>query len=104
MPGCRGDAEGVQGIKASRMTALLGCGPLPVTVANEGLQGFSIKNVIFLVATVTGLGPHPKFIYIYIYIDGASINHLLAVVSFRCLQVSAYIPTNEALYHSDIYS
>ena len=99
------------------MIVLLGCGPLPgcqwqmkVYIYRDSL----LKMVIFLVVTGILGGGHIQsiaifificlFIYIYIYIDGASINHLLAVVSFRCLQVSAYIPTNEALYHSDKYS
>ena len=34
----------------------LGSTPHPVTVANEGLQGFPIKNVIILVVTVSGWG------------------------------------------------
>ena len=38
----------------------LGSTPHPVTVANEGLQGFPIKNVIFLVVTVTGRGVDPR--------------------------------------------
>ena len=38
----------------------LGCGPLPVTVVNEGLQGSPTENVIILVVTVTGRGATPK--------------------------------------------
>ncbi len=41
----------------------LGCGPLPVTVGNEGLYGFPTKHVIILVVTVTGRGPHPMYIF-----------------------------------------
>ncbi len=34
--------------------------PQPVTVTNEGLQGFPTKNVIILVVTVTGWGVDPR--------------------------------------------
>ncbi len=37
----------------------VGCPPLPVTVANEGLQGSPTKNVTILVVTVTGQGDNP---------------------------------------------
>ena len=47
------------------MYICIGCGPLTVTVANEGLYGFPIKNAIILVVTVTGRGPHPIYVYIY---------------------------------------
>ena len=33
----------------------------PVTVTNEGLKGFPIKNVIVLVVTVTGWGVVPRY-------------------------------------------
>ena len=39
-----------------RSTSYIGSTPHPVTVANEGLQGFPTKNVIILVVTVTGWG------------------------------------------------
>ena len=39
----------------------VGCGPLPVTVGNEGLWESPIKNVMILVVTVTGRGPHPSY-------------------------------------------
>ena len=35
--------------------------PHPVTMVNEGLQGFPIKNVIILVVTVTGWGVDPTY-------------------------------------------
>ena len=34
--------------------AYFGLSPLPVTVANEGLQGSPTKNIIILVVTATG--------------------------------------------------
>ena len=41
----------------------IGCGPLPATVANEGLfsSGFPFKHVIILMVTVTGRGPQPIY-------------------------------------------
>ena len=44
--------------------------PDPVTVANKGLQGFPTRNIILLVATVTGwpINPTCKCVNIYIYI------------------------------------
>ena len=38
----------------------LGLSPLPVTVANEGLQGSPTKHVLILGVTVAGKGDHPK--------------------------------------------
>ncbi len=38
----------------------IGCGPLPVTLANEGLQESPTKDVIIPVVTVTGRGVTPK--------------------------------------------
>ena len=35
--------------------------PHSVTVTNEGLKGFPIKNVIFPVVTVTGWGVVPRY-------------------------------------------
>ncbi len=45
----------------------LGSTPHPVTVANEGLQGSPTKNVIILVGTVTGRGPHPKVYHVFLH-------------------------------------
>ena len=36
----------------------IGCGPLPVTVANESLEESPTKHVIILVVTVTVRGLH----------------------------------------------
>ena len=41
------------------ITIGIGLSPLPVTVANEGLQGSPTKNIIILVVTVTGRGDNP---------------------------------------------
>ena len=46
-----------------RITLYLGCGPLTVTVGNEGLEGFPAENVIILMVTVTVRGPHPMYIH-----------------------------------------
>ena len=42
----------------------VGSTPHPVTVANEGLQGFPTKNVIILVVTVTGWGVDLCYMYL----------------------------------------
>ncbi len=43
----------------------IGLSPLPVTVANEGLQGSPTKHVIILVVSVTGRGDNPKYIFLF---------------------------------------
>ena len=40
---------------------LVGCGPLSVTVVNEGLKGSPTENVIILGGTVIGRGPDPMY-------------------------------------------
>ena len=53
----------------SKYLKYLGSTPHPVTVVNEGLQGFPIKSVIILVVTVTGRGvrvdPTNTITYVY---------------------------------------
>ena len=44
-------------------------------MVNEGLLGFPTENVIILVVTVIGRGPHPKYIYMY-YSTGGSCTPL----------------------------
>ena len=38
----------------------VGLSPLPVTVANEGLEGSPTENIMILVGTVTGQGDNPS--------------------------------------------
>ena len=49
------------------MHTYVGCGPRPVTVANEGLEESPTKHVIILVVTVHT--QYVSYIHIYIYIN-----------------------------------
>ena len=75
-----------------------GCGPLTVTVVNEGLQGSPTKNVIILVVTVTYLGATTQIIlpnlcrdyYVNHYKDPVLKQPFLA--SFPQVAVSSMLP------------
>ena len=74
----------------NRTKVYIRCGPLPVTVTTRIITFFVGESYTPLFATVTGRGPHPRYIYIYsmqvklIYPFGVSKIPIIIYHSYCC--------------------